>query len=72
MNTIKFILINIEMLLMIFSFMFGAGIVDEHQYFLSLTFMVLPLAWTYITNFNAQMHFYDVYKRAWAIAKYNK
>lgn len=71
MNTIKFILINIEMLLMVLSFILGMCIVDD-SHLLSLIFMVIPVALAYITNFNAQMHFYDVYKRAWAIAKYNK
>lgn len=72
MNTIKFILINIEMLLMVLSFMFGIGIADEHNYLLSLAFMGAPVLWALIANFNAQMHFYDIYERAWKIAMINK
>lgn len=71
MNTIKFIIINIEMLLMALSFILGMCIVDD-SHLLSLIFMIIPVILGYITNFNAQMHFYDVYKRAWAITKYNK
>ncbi|MBQ3415132.1 MAG: hypothetical protein IJH39_07290 [Clostridia bacterium] len=73
MKTIKFILIHIETFLMIISFVLGTGAAESHEWGWAYFLIFLPFIWGYITNFNKQIHFCEVYERAWGISiKNNK
>ena len=68
MNTIKFILINIEMIMMIISFVLGTGIIKNNSFIISCILLFGPFVWAKLTNFDSQLHFYEVYERAWNIS----
>ncbi len=73
MNTIKYILIHIETFLMIVSFILGTGAAESSMWGWAYALILAPFVWGYLTNFEKQMHFCEVYSRAWNIAlKSNK
>ena len=72
-NTIKYYLIQLEMLMMIISFMIGVGAAESGSWGLAYFLIFLPFVWGWISNFNSQIHFCEVYSRAWSISlKSNK
>lgn len=71
MNTVKYILIHIEALIMIICFILGTGAAESSMWGWAYGLIFGPFIWGYITNFNAQMHFCEVYSRAWSIALKN-
>ena len=73
MNTIKYILINIEMFLMLISIVLGTGAAESSMWGWTILLLFGPFVWGYITNFEKQIHFCEVYSRAWSISlKSNK
>lgn len=73
MNTVKYILIQIEMILMILSIVLGTGAAESHMWGWAYFLLFFPFIWGWFTNFNQQIHFCEVYSRAWSIAlKSNK
>ena len=67
MNKIKFILINIELLLMVVSFILGTGAAESKMWLQAYLLIFAPFIWGWLTNFEKQIHFYEVYERAWNI-----
>jgi len=58
---------------MIISFVLGTGAAESNSFIISCLLLFGPFAWAKLTNFEAQLHFYEVYDRAWNISlKSNK
>lgn len=72
-HTIKYLLINVEIIAMIISVILGIGAAESSMWWQAYTFILAPFVWGWLTNFNSQMHFLEVYDRAVAISlKSNK
>jgi len=66
-HSIKFFLIQIEMLVMLISFIIGIGAAESNEWGWAYFLIFLPFIFGYFTNFNKQIHFCEVYERAWSI-----
>jgi hypothetical protein len=53
---------------MIISFILGTGAAESNSFIMSCLLLFGPFAWAKLTNFDAQLHFYEVYERAWNIS----
>jgi len=72
-NTIKYYLIQLEMLAMIISFMIGVGAAEAGSWGWAYALIFGPFIFGYLFNFNEQVHFLEIYSRAWSISlKSNK
>lgn len=73
MKTFKFILIQLEAFLMIICFVLGIGAAEGREWGLAYFLMFAPFLWGWLVNFNAHIHYCEVYERAWGISiKNNK
>ena len=73
MNTFKYILIHIETILMILSFILGTGAAESSMWWEAFALLFGPFIWGYFTNYENRIHFCEVYSRAWSISlKCNK
>lgn len=70
MNTIKYILIQIEMILMVISIILGLGAAEVNSWTWAYFLLFFPFIWGWASNFNAQIHFCEVYHRACLIKNY--
>ena len=64
MNTIKYILIHIEIFMMIASLILSSGAAESSMWGWTYALIFAPFVWGYLTNFEKQIHFYEVYSRA--------
>lgn len=72
-NTIKYYLIQFEMLMMVICFMVGVGAAEAGSWAWAYALIFGPFIFRYLFNFNEQIHFCQVYSRAWSISlKSNK
>ena len=72
-NTIKYYLIQFEMLMMVICFMVGVGAAEVGSWGWAYALIFGPFIFGYLFNFNEQIHFCQVYSRAWSISlKSNK
>ena len=67
MNKIKYILINLEMIAFIFSFIIGIGAAEVSQWGQAFLLMFGPFILGKILNFGKQIEFLEIYQRAWNI-----
>lgn len=63
-NTIKYIAINIELLILLLVFFLGVATVDNGIDWLTLTLLFGPFIFGKLFNINKQLKFCDVYERA--------
>ena len=72
-HTVKYLLIQVEMIAMIISIILGTGAAESSMWGWAYALILGPFAWGWLTNFEKQMHFLEVYDRAWNISlKSNK
>lgn len=71
-HTIKYLLIQVEVIAMVISFILGTGAAESSAWWQAFALILAPFLWGVITNFEKQMHFYEVYQRAWKISLINK
>ena len=72
-HTVKYLLIQIEMIAMIISIILGTGAAESSMWGWAYALIFGPFVWGWLTNFEKQMHFLEVYDRAVAISlKSNK
>lgn len=71
MNTLKYYLIHLEMLALIFSIILGIGAAESAMWGQSILFLFGPFAYGKIVNFGKHIDFCEAYDRAYRI-KYIK
>ena len=65
--TIKYYLIQFEMLMFLVSIVLGTGAAESGMWGWAYFLIFFPFVWGWLSNFSAQMHFCEVYSRAWNI-----
>lgn len=72
-HTVKYLLIQVEMIAMIISIILGTGAAESSMWGCAYALIFGPFVWGWLTNFEKQMHFLEVYDRAVSISlKSNK
>lgn len=73
MNTIKYILIHIELLVLLFIFFIGVGSADSGITWGTVAMIFGPFGYGYLTNLGKRIDWCEIYSRAWNISlKSNK
>ena len=67
MHTVKYILIHIEMIVFMFSFIIGVGAAEASEWMLACLLMFGPFVLGRILNMEKQIEFLEIYQRAWNI-----
>jgi len=71
MNTLKYHLVNLECLLLIFSIVLGIGAAESSMWFEAALFLFGPFLYGKLVNFNKHIEFCEIYNRAWNIKYIN-
>lgn len=73
MNTIKYILIHIELFVLLMVFFIGTGVGDNGITWVNFVLLFGPFAYGKLTHIGKRIDFCEVYSRAWNISlKSNK
>ena len=64
MKLIKYILIHIETLILIFSFILGIGAAEVCKWGWAILLIFGPFAWGYLTNFSKRIAFCEAYRKS--------
>ena len=73
MNTVKYILIHIELFVLLMVFFIGIGSADDGITWGTVAMIFGPFIYGKLTNVSKQIDFCEVYSRAWNISlKSNK